>query len=117
MGINKIRFKEPFLGFKTTSEGSNILKLYSVDVCFYQTYSKCVTLEESIRKSDRFCLFFLPRITNYYRIQFQFVRPYLQIVAKPFKSLKILKVFFKTNLVIAHRLSLGLKGFESLPQT
>ena len=40
-------------GFTTIWEGSNDLKLYSVDVSFYQI-CKFVTLEEKKGKNDRF---------------------------------------------------------------
>ena len=53
MDKSQIRFTETFnvfrllKGFTTIWEGSNILKLYFVEVCFYQT-GKFVTLEENI---------------------------------------------------------------------
>ena len=53
MGNSQIRFTEIFNNFRlfkdftTIWEGSNILKLYFVEVCFYQT-GKFVTLEENI---------------------------------------------------------------------
>ena len=52
---SKISFTETcnvlrrFKGFKTIWKGSNILKLYSVEVCFYQK-CKFVILEENIRQ-------------------------------------------------------------------
>ena len=75
-------------GFTTIWEGSNDLKLYSVDVSFYQI-CKFVTLEENKRQKRSFFGFktivlglFLPNIftehnifaclikDNFYRIQF-----------------------------------------------
>ena len=59
MGNSQIRFTETcnvfsfFKGFTTIRKGSNILKLYSVEVCFYQT-CKFVTLEENIRQKRSF---------------------------------------------------------------
>ena len=53
MGNSLIRFTEIFnvfsllKGFTTMWEGSKILKLYSVEVCFYWT---CVPLEKNIRQ-------------------------------------------------------------------
>ena len=58
MGNSQIRFTEKFVfrllkGFTTIWEGSTTFKLYSVEVCFYQT-SRFVTLEENIRQKRSF---------------------------------------------------------------
>jgi len=58
MGNSQIRFTENFVfsllkGFTTIWEGSTTFKLYSVEVCFYQT-SRFVTLEENIRQKRSF---------------------------------------------------------------
>ena len=55
MSNSQIRFIETFSVFRlltdftTIWEGSDVLKLYSVEVCFYQT-CKFVTLKENIRQ-------------------------------------------------------------------
>ena len=56
---SQIHFTETFNVFRllkscsTILEGSNMLELYSVEVCFYQTCER-VTLDENKGKNDRF---------------------------------------------------------------